>query len=208
MQKKKVAILYTHMPHYRSPVMDELNKSKAYEFDLYFDDKGLRNDIKGSQKISSKSQIKNYFFGKFIFQFGISKIIFGKYDQIILLGNPYIISNWLILFLKTFAKTNVFLWTHGWLDKKRTLSLFIKNIFFKISDGLMLYGHKAKEIGLDFGFHKDFLHVIYNSLDSEKHLSFSQAKKANPSGHYSLLFISRLTKHTKLEIAYNKVLYL
>ncbi|MCR9076887.1 MAG: glycosyltransferase, partial [bacterium] len=43
----------------------------------------------------------------------------------------------------------------------------IRNTFYKLGHGLLLYGHRAKAIGLGYGFRPGQLHVIYNSLDCE-----------------------------------------
>jgi glycosyltransferase involved in cell wall biosynthesis len=65
-------------------------------------------------------------------------------------------------------KKRVYLWTHGVTSSKKGLKWKIRKFFYGLSDGLMLYGKKAKEIMAENGYPKEKLHVIFNSLDYQK----------------------------------------
>ena len=57
---------------------------------------------------------------------------------------------------------------HGWTHKDKGLKKIIRSSFYRLADGLLFYGHYAKNIAINQGFNPDNLYVIYNSLDYEK----------------------------------------
>ncbi len=59
----------------------------------------------------------------------------------------------------------VLFWTHGWLRPPHGLIGRVRHAFYALADGLLLYGNRAKAIGVADGFAPERLHVIYNSLD-------------------------------------------
>ena len=48
---------------------------------------------------------------------------------------------------------------------ERGLKRLVRNLFYRLAHGLLLYGNRAKAIGIRNGFPKENLYVIYNSLD-------------------------------------------
>jgi glycosyltransferase involved in cell wall biosynthesis len=86
-------------------------------------------------------------------------------DAVIYLGNPYFVSTWISALLARLTGKKVFFWTHGWTRADRGAKDWFRRLFYKLSNGLLLYGHAAKMSGLAHGFDMENLHVVYNSLD-------------------------------------------
>jgi glycosyltransferase involved in cell wall biosynthesis len=84
------------------------------------------------------------------------------------LGNPYYLSTWISAIAARLTGKRILFWTHGWTRKEAGPKAWIRKAFYKLSHGLLLYGHFGKMFGLAKGFRTDQLYVIYNSLDYEK----------------------------------------
>ena len=88
-------------------------------------------------------------------------------DAVVYLGNPYFLSTWLSAALARLTGKRVLFWTHGWTRTEAGLKAGVRNLFYRLAHGLLLYGHRARADGLAKGFDPGRLHVIYNSLDYE-----------------------------------------
>lgn len=125
----------------------------------------------------------------------------------VIIGDPSCISIWLLPISIRICNPNasIFFWSHGWYGKEGGVKTFIKKLFFKQADGILLYGNYAKKLMLNEGFNADKLFVIHNSLD---HASQVQLRKTlNKTDIYTrhfannnpiLIFIGRLTPVKKL----------
>lgn len=74
-----------------------------------------------------------------------------------------------------------------------------------MSDGIFLYGNRARDLMIQNGFNPKNLHVIHNSLDYDQQLLIRNSLKSSNiyQNHFGntnpvLLFIGRLTKVKKL----------
>ena len=83
--------------------------------------------------------------------------------------------------------------------------MLIRNVHFKLADGLLIYGDYACRNMINMGYKAENMYVIHNSLDYDRQLPIR--KKMNTTGIYTehfensypvLLFIGRLTKVKKL----------
>ena len=169
------AIVYHYIAHYRRPIFDSLYQSLQPSYFLISDVVSNVESIKlispdEYSDVNSKwIKIENKWISKdILWQKGLIKLFFSnKFDSFILLGNMYFISTWVVLILAKLTKKKVYLWTHGFRKYERGLKGRIRYLFYSLSDGLFLYGNRAKDILIDMGFDKDKLHVLYNSLDYE-----------------------------------------
>jgi len=215
MKKNKVLISYHYFPHYRLPIFKKLVNSNDYEYRFL---SGQETDI--SIRLISQAdmlenninwiKVKNYWFykKKFLWQEKIiSECVFGDYDAVIFIANPYIISTLIAIIAAKFFKKKVLLWGHGtFRNKKRD---FFKKMFYLLADGVMLYGNWARNNMIKLGFEPNKLFVIYNSLDYEnqinkrKQLDYKKIQKEKETLFKNselplLLFIGRLTFRKEL----------
>jgi glycosyltransferase involved in cell wall biosynthesis len=89
----------------------------------------------------------------------------GEFDALILMGNPNYLSTWIAAAAARLRGTPVLFWTHGWLRPERRTKAMIRRLFYRLADRLLLYGERARALGLAQGFAPERLTVIYNSLD-------------------------------------------
>lgn len=155
--------------------------------------------------------IKNMWITKdILWQKGVIALVMSReYDVIILLGSLYHISTWAAMILGRIIKKPVFLWTHGMLKNEGGLKGWLRDRFYKLSSGLLLYGNYAKDILIKRGYPAETLHVVYNSLNYARQC---QIKKTIRQDELQLLkkelfkyaelpvlvFIGRLTSEKKL----------
>ncbi|MCK7575648.1 MAG: hypothetical protein MZV65_06990 [Chromatiales bacterium] len=81
-----------------------------------------------------------------LFQPGIIALAFSKrYQCIIFLGSVYHITTWIAAITAKISGKRVLMWTHGYLKEELGLKGYIREIFYRLADGLLLYGNRAKK---------------------------------------------------------------
>lgn len=165
----RVAVIYDAFPHYRNGVIDALAASDRYDY-YFFSDATYRDpsikqfEFKSGQKVI---RTRSFMMGPFYVQRGIlTHILKHDISHCIFLGNPWFLSYWLLTPTLRLLGRRVHFWSHGWLSKHEPLlRRTFKQLFFALANGLLLYGHRSKEIGVSHGFQPERLHVLNNSLD-------------------------------------------
>ena len=89
-------------------------------------------------------------------------------DVVIAEGNPYSLTAWVLGPVTRALNIPLLLWTHGLVEDERGAKWKIRRILYRLADGLLLYGDRAKEMLINRGFSEDRLHVVYNSLDFDE----------------------------------------
>lgn len=214
--RKKVAVIYPFVPHYRKPVFSTLaHCSDAFDYVFFADDtaidKSIRSEVQSNDftmRIAPVSEVRGW-----VWQSGLWRAVLGaEFNTLVFLGNPYYVSTWVYALLGRLFGKRVLFWTHGWLAKDSFLKRVVRNSFYRIAHGLLLYGDRAKSMGLEHGFKEQQLHVIYNSLDysiqntvrnSIEKLSDSRLQLPDVLRNYPMYAacIARLTSQCKFELA-------
>lgn len=206
----KVAMLFPYAPAYREAIYCKIDET--------FDTKWfLCGNAKRPLKLLDYSILKNkditlvekrmkggiYYINRF------HPSLFNKFDVVIFSGNIRNLSYWKLLFRPRWKNVGpkLLLWTHGWYGKESTLIKFIKKIYYKRADGLLLYGNYAKNLMIQEGFDSSKLFVIKNSLNYDKQLTLrnsiieSNLYKEKFSNTYPvIIFIGRLIPEKKLDM--------
>jgi len=197
----KVLIIYTHYPHYRRPVFSALLDHKGLDFEVLAGSAYSSDGILSAES-SRVGSLRSYQFLKFIFQTGFfAKLMRDTYGVAIFLGNPYVLSTWIGLLLCKLLGIKTLLWTHGWLDNDRSNKNQLRDLFYRLADGLVVYSERSKNIGVIRGFSPDRLRVIFNSLNYEEHtkirkqFNFSECDKKK-----YILSVGRLIPELKLDL--------
>jgi len=213
--KPRVAVVYDGFPHYRKGVIEALAASKRYEY-LFLGDIAYRDASinpyqfpSGIRFISTRSTS----WGPLYVQRGIWRPLRrNRVRHVIFLGNPWFLSYWLLTPLLRLQGKKVFFWTHGWISEREPrLRAFVKEVFFRLPYALLLYGGRAKGLGLARGFKSKRLHVIGNSLDySAQKLQFDalattprltlRNELGLPRDHKVIICTARLTKKCRFDL--------
>jgi len=178
--------------------------------DFYFGDidDGLLKKVDFSvfdKHISLLKTVK--LFSNFNWIRGAFKLTFCKrYKTYILTGDPFCLSNWLILIANKILGKKTYLWTHGWYGDETRIKQLLKKIFFGLSTGLFLYGDYAKDLMIQNGFRKEKLHVIYNSLNYDSQIVVRNKLRQNfvyqdyfGNDYPVVIFTGRLTSIKKID---------
>ncbi|MGD9731527.1 MAG: glycosyltransferase [Desulfamplus sp.] len=226
---KKIAVVSHFLAHYREPIFRLLSQQCApqpvYVFisDQQSNIASLKTiDIKKADLPPEKGGIRwrfvrNYWIRSLLWQSGMLRLATSKeFDAIIYLGDVHFLSTWISCSIGRLMGKRVLMWTHGFLSREVGLKRMLRTSFYKLSHGLLLYGNRAARICHEFGFNKDSLYVVFNSLDYQKQIKlrkhidtkmisqFRQKTFAN-SKWPILIATCRLTPKKKLDMLINSV---
>lgn len=175
MTKQRISVRMIIQPsinHYREPLINELLKSERIDFSLFGSSpNGVPGDTRNwaksadSETLSRVTTVPTRFLGPLRWQVGVAgTVLRGNYDAYVLEGNIYILSTWISLLVARLRGKPIFLWGHGWKRKESGTKLQIRRLFYRLSNGLMLYGDQAREYALSAGIPPSRLAVVYNSI--------------------------------------------
>lgn len=210
---KKVIIIQRIFSRYRKPVFDELAK-KTNLLLLH-----SKNES-GIEQVSARYsvEVNSFHYSKKetnIFLNVFSQIIKFKPDVIIHESALGIISMPFTILLSKIIGAKFLLWGHGYNSKKgfrpfRSLESFTRFLFMKISDGYILYGHRAKSIIMKY-YNQNKLFVAPNTLDTNKlqevklkllsHRIDELKAEIGFTKKYNLIFVGRLLKEKQPDTA-------
>ena len=220
---KKVGIFYHWFAHYREPIIRELQNRLGEEFEFEFIADAVASEpamevldsaefkaILGSD--TGFSRVRNINFAGFIWQVGaIWKAFSGKYDSVIFLGEFRILSSWFAILAAKLRGSRTYFWSHGVYGNESWLKLRIRLMFYRLADGMLLYGNRSRILMESMGFSQKQLHIVFNSLDYQKQIamrdnvhgdkqSFRTKFFPNSPNDPVLIFIGRITKIKKLSL--------
>lgn len=212
---KKNLFILNYPAHYRLPIYNKI--SDELDADFYFGDIPHSNikKIKKDELKTNKGHLKTIKIKSFYWYVGMLKLLFKPYENYILTGDPFILSNWIFLILSKIIGKKTILWSHGLYGRESKVRLILKKIYFRLADKLFLYGNYSKNLLLKYGFKSDDMFVVYNSLNYELQLAIRNRlqRKDVYKNHFknnnkNLIFIGRVQKSKKLELVLDAMVIL
>lgn len=226
-KKISVAIQQHFLSHYRRSIFSLMSSqtNPKPEYTFFSGEKSPEKiaTISSDQLVSEISKsgqirwrfVKNFWMGRtFLFQSKIISLAASKkYDCIIYLGSMYHISTWISAIVAKIYNKRVLMWTHGYLRNEPGIKGYTREIFYRLADGLLLYGNRGRDFLEKRGFDPKNLYVVYNSLDYplqktiraqwnlEQLKSLREKYFKNPD-HPILVFTGRLTKRKQLDFIF------
>lgn len=214
---KQVLIVYNYIAHYRIPIFALLSKSTSPNYTIA---SGTKTDIdikimdENSARLSVEDGGVNWIklnniwiFNLFLIQLKVLKLsVSSKYDSIIFLGNMYYLTTWIGAILGRLTGKKIIFWTHGYIRQEDNIQGFVRKIFYKLADEILVYGQRAKDILISKGFDSNKVNLIYNSLDFDSQLKIINDAKNEYINNFSdesipvVGFIGRLTKQKKVNL--------
>ncbi len=91
----------------------------------------------------------------------------------------------------------VILWGHGWKRPESGWKRRTRLAFYRLVDGLLVYGERAEELGVEYGVPSRKIHVVFNSLYPQAALS--ARSEPPPSEAPTVIYSSRLTPRHRLD---------
>lgn len=201
-----LCLIFNFAPQYRESIYRLIDET--YDCSWYFGNNDT--DIEGMDlsQLRHATLVKNQrLHGHWYWQKGVLSLL-HEHNAFLMLGELYCLSTWVFTFLAMFyPNKKVYFWTHGWYGKETKLKCLLKKIFFRMANGIFLYGNYAKGLMIKEGFNADKLFVIHNSLSYDKQIQLRQTMQ--PSDIYyqhfgnknkTLVFIGRLTAVKRIDM--------
>lgn len=209
----KILNIYNNAPLYREGIFRLLDQELDCDW-LFGEAIGdiKQMDIAKLKGNTIVTKTINLFGGKAYWQKSVVLQLFKKkYTHYVLLGEERSLSTWVFLLLSIFfPKKKIYFWSHGAYGKESKLKLIVEKFFWSFIDGAVLYGNYAKDVMTKAGFSTEKYHVIYNSLNYDRHIKLRESGLAS-SIYYqhfknndpTIIFIGRLTKVKSLDLLVN-----
>ncbi len=167
--RQRIAFFNPIFAHYRTALLRELRASERCEYFLFADSR----DQYGNVPVCDLSGDPHFrltpyrrFLRVFAWQWGsVGPALWGDFDAYILEGDAYYLSSWVGAILAKLRRRRVLFWSHGWTRRDSGVKHLLRALFYRLADGLLLYGERARSIGIEYGFSPARLYVMYNSLD-------------------------------------------
>ncbi|GGW83495.1 glycosyltransferase family 4 protein [Salegentibacter mishustinae] len=216
----RINIFTNIAPHYRKGLWEKLISHKKMDFHFYY---GL-NDYSKIKKIDLNEFVfqpfkhhfhilKNFWFKQkaLIWQTGVIKTCLYTNAKInIFLGEMYCISTWIAAIICRFKGHTVIFWGHGFYGNEGKIKKNIRRTFYSLANQHLLYEHRGKNLMVQAGFNPKNLHVIFNSLDYQKHKNLRNKNNGMRKEEIfsffenpilpTIVFIGRLTPVKRLDM--------
>lgn len=166
-RRPRVAVIYHMFPHYRGPVLRALARSDRYQFEFH----GSHQAVEGilpftGDDIATVTPLGFHPQGAGGVFTGLWRLVLStKTDALILIGNPNYIQTWIAVILARLRGKRVLFWTHGWRRREHGLKGWLRTFYYRLSNGVLVYADRAREIARASGFPVNQVFPIYNSLD-------------------------------------------
>jgi 1,2-diacylglycerol 3-alpha-glucosyltransferase len=177
--RKRIAFFNPIFAHYRSALLRELRGSESFEYFLFGDTHDRYGNVPACD-LSAEPRFRPTPYVRFLrviaWQKGIvAPTLLGDFDGYILEGDAYYLSSWVGAIFARLRGRRVLFWSHGWTRSDRGMKHVVRQLFYRLADGLLLYGDRGRTLGIECGFAADRLYVMYNSLDFEQQRECSAA---------------------------------
>lgn len=227
MDKKIVFNFSNIFPHYAKALWLNFLATSDYKMYIGFDS----FDKRGIRLVDINKEINPVFFDRFfklknlyifknrlIFQFGvIYRCVFFDFDKVIFLGDMKVLSTWISSLICRFRGIEVIFWTHGVYGNENKIKLFIRLLFYRLANKLIVYERRSKKLLITHNFLSEKIYVIFNSLDYnlQSELYYNLVKTNNFQINFfkdntkpMIIFIGRLTPQKKLDQLISSVIKL
>lgn len=208
----KLCNIYNSAAHYRRGIF--LRMDEAFECAWAFGRKPIGGkDIKSMDPREFRCFLgyldNRRIVGNWYWQRGALRLLFRDFDTYLVLGEPFCLSAWVFCALaKLMPRKRVFFWSHGWYGRENFVKRVMKKVFFRLGNGVFLYGNYARELMIKEGFSPEKLWTIHNSLAYDEQLKQRERMAPTPifREHFgndapTLIFIGRLTRTKRLDLA-------
>lgn len=208
---RALLVVQPSVSHYRAPMLrclladGRVDWSLAGKFDAPEGDRDHREAVHVAPTDISAlvSPLKaKRIFGPITWETGLLRqALSRRFDVVILEGRIFTLSTWLILILRYILRRRTLLWGHGWRSPDSGLKGYARLWFYRLADGLLIYGNRARSIGLAAGYPRDRMFVVGNSIYPRSRLGVPRSREASESGEKTrLICVSRLSSRRRLDL--------
>lgn len=217
---KKIYYFTNIFPHYRKPIWRSMLESDDFNIKIFYskdNPEGIKEirDDETNRWLKEKKIYQNkgfWFLNKILFWQSsvLKRCLFDSFDSVIVLGDMYLLSNWLIALICKIKRKKVIFWSHGLYGNEGLLKKVFRLVFYKLADYHLVYEKRGKKLLINNGFKEDKIKVIYNSLNyqvqKDLYIDLLNNKNGNPFKFFGdknlpvLFFSGRLSKSKKIHL--------
>lgn len=182
---RKVSIVYSFLPHYRYGVFKELERKiddLTFISGLSSKDGSIATIPVGTFK--EERLVDNIWGKKFLWQKGLAReIMKANPEMVIFMGDAAYLSTWIQAIVARLRGRKVYFWTIGWHRPDSGIRRLVRLIFYRLANGLLIYGNHGRKLGIEAGYPADRMEVIYNSWSSSTDVESVELDEKNlPDG--------------------------
>lgn len=165
MATRSVLVVYPFLQHYRRGVFLELDRISGLNF-TFAADTGGRDGIASMapSELSRFHRLRTRRIFRAEIQTGLRSVMKNGFDSVIFYGDVASLSTWIAAVYARLKGMRVYFWTIGWHRPERGLKRRVRFAFYRLSHRLLVYGHIARDIGIEMGFPGSRISVIGNSI--------------------------------------------
>ncbi|WP_218220122.1 glycosyltransferase family 4 protein [Nesterenkonia sp. Act20] len=193
--------------HYREPLLRRLLESSRYDFDLvgrFKNSESSSADTIHSAAEEVLAKVRPLRFSavrQFWWEHGqIREIWRGEHDAYVIAGRIPTVSAWVASASAALRGRTLIMWGHGWKRPEDGLKRRIRLAFYRLTDGLLVYGDRAKELGSSYGVPAEKIQVIYNSIYPESKIGAARENDDVAASPATIIYSSRLTARHRLDL--------
>ena len=206
---KRICYISNVASHYRKEVTELMDQNLTCDFvfgdkvvsDIKsFDTSTFRNHVEVVHNLLTKK-------GAVIWQRGVLKYLFRKYDAYIVLDDICCLSNWIFMLIATIMRKKVFMWSHGYYGRESIVKKIIKWPFYHMATKIITYGNFSRNVMIKEGYCPEKISVLHNSLAYSKQIELRNTDLQSDVylDHFgnhnpNLIFIGRLKPIKKLDM--------
>ncbi len=169
MSTLRVLVVYPHLPHYRFGVFTALAASPSIAVKFAAGRESVDRSIATVPlDCLPFHQLRNRWLGRALWQSGlVGHLLRTRYDVVVMLGDAKYLSTWVAAALLRLQRRRILMWTIGWHRPDHRAARIVRLAFYRLADGLLLYGEGGRRLGLEAGYPDQRMHVIGNSSTSQ-----------------------------------------
>ncbi|MBO0594431.1 glycosyltransferase family 4 protein [Nesterenkonia sp. E16_7] len=202
--------------HYREPLLRRLLESTRYDFDLvgrFKNSESTAADAIHSAADEVLAKVRPLRFSairEFWWEHGqVREIWAGAHDAYVIAGRIPTVSAWAACAVAALRGRTLIMWGHGWKRPEDGLKRRVRLAFYRLTDGLLVYGDRAKELGSSYGVPAEKIQVIYNSIYPEALIGSARETDAartaeaaddDAGSPATIIYSSRLTTRHRLDL--------
>ena len=150
-----VLVVYQHLPHYRYGVFKALQEDQRlrvrYCADLESKDGSIATI--SPDRVDRFTRLRNVWLGPILVQVGLFRAILRHRPVVVVfLGDYRYLTTWLASAFARALRVRVLFWTQGWRTHESGVKARVRLAFYRLADGLLVYGNGAKRVGADLGY--------------------------------------------------------
>lgn len=165
----KVGIIYHHYPHYRAPVLRALAASEKHDYQFWgsLDDVAGIKAFVGDEKVHIQPLSFRVAGARWHLRGYWPAILDKNIKALVVIANPNMPASWVIAIIGRLMGKKILFWGHGWLRRESFAKSVFRQVYFRLAHRVLVYGDRARELGSQFGYPRDRIDPVYNSLDYE-----------------------------------------